>query len=147
VPPRPVADGFEDLLKMGTGLVLIVFLTRTWVAEPNIVLIFPLVCLLTAMGALDRRALTAVWVLPLAFTVFNASPLQLLWVVAPGLMTRLLADVARYSQVTLAARAALVVAWQVAGWWIVVACLRGRSVGADRRSRLVDEQAVAGVGS
>jgi hypothetical protein len=147
VPPRPVADGFEDLLKMGTGLVLIVFLTRTWVAEPNIVLIFPLVCLLTAMGALDRRALTAVWVLPLAFTVFNASPLQLLWVVAPGLMTRLLADVARYSQVTLAARAALVVAWQVAGWWIVVACLRGRSVRADRRSRLVDEQAVAGVGS
>ena len=52
----------------------------------------------------------------------------------PGPMARLLADVGRYGQATLVARAALVVAWQVAGWWIVVACLRRRAVGAARRS-------------
>ena len=31
---------------------------------------------------------------------------------------------------SLALRAALVVAWQVAGWWTVVACLRPRRDGA-----------------
>jgi Glycosyltransferase family 87 len=145
---RPVDDGdFDELLKMATGLTLLVFLTRTWVAEPNVALIVPLVALLTATGALDRRALTAVWALPLAFTVFNASPLQLLWVSAPGLMTRLLADVGRYSQATLLARAALVVAWQIAGWWIVVACLRGRAVGAARRATRSGERPVAEVRS
>jgi Glycosyltransferase family 87 len=144
----PARDGdFDDLLKMATGLTLLVFLTRTWVAEPNVALIVPLVVLLTTTGALDRRALTAVWALPLVFTVFNASPLQLLWVAAPGLMARLLADAGRYSQATLLARAALVVAWQVAGWWIVVVCLRGRAVGAARRATRSGERPVAEVRS
>jgi hypothetical protein len=145
--PPARADGFDELLMMATGLTLLVFLTRTWVAEPNVALVIPLVALLSATGALDRRALTAVWALPLAFTVFNASPLQLLWVSAPGLMTRLLADVGRYSQATLLARAALVVAWQVAGWWIVVVCLRGRTRDAARRAARLTERPVAEVRS
>jgi hypothetical protein len=130
--------GFEDLLKKCTGLALIVFLTRSWLAETNVVLILPPVLILTYRGALDRRALTAVWVLPLLFTVFNASPLQLLWVSFPGTMERLLDGVARYGDATLLARAALVIAWQVAGWWIVVACLR-------RSPARVREPAVAGL--
>jgi len=32
--------------------------------------------------------------------------------------------VARYGDATLVVRAALVIAWQVVGWWIVVACFR-----------------------
>ncbi len=116
--------GFEDLLAKSVALTMIVFLTRTWLAETNVVLVLPLVLILTSLGALDRRALTAVWVLPLLFTFFNASPLQLLWVAFPGAMAHALSDVARYGHATLIARAAVVVAWQVAGWWIVVACLR-----------------------
>jgi hypothetical protein len=115
---------FEDLIKNSTALVLIFFLTRTFLAEPNVVLVLPLVLILTSLGGLDRRALTAVWVLPLAFTVFNCSPLQLLFVNFPETMARSLDWVAGYHTVTLTARAVLVVAWQVAGWWIVVGCLR-----------------------
>jgi hypothetical protein len=63
-------------------------------------------------------------VLPLVFTVGNVSPLQLLWVAFPGVMARMLGAVAPYGDATLVARAALVVAWQVAGWWIVFTCLR-----------------------
>ena len=102
------------------------FLTRTWLAETNVVLIVPLVLILTSLGALDRRALTAVWLLPLVFTLFNASPLQLLWVAFPATMQTTLDWIARYGDLTLFARAAAVVVWQIAGWWIVVACLRGR---------------------
>ncbi len=118
--------GFEDLLAKGTAFVLVVFLTRSWLAEPDVVLVLPLALVLTALGVLEHRALTALWVVPLVFTVFNASPLQLLWVAFPHASTRLLDDVGRYATLTLDARAVLVVLWQVTGWWVVVACLRRR---------------------
>ena len=87
-------------------------------------LLLPFLTVLFGLGALDRRALAAAWTLPLAFAVLNAAPLQVLWVSWPNLMTRLLADVGRYGQATLWARAAVVVAWQAAGWWVVRRCLR-----------------------
>jgi len=119
--------GFEDLVRNSAALVLIFFLTRTFLAEPNVVLVLPLVLVLTALGGLDRRILIALWVIPLVFTVFNASPLQLLWVAFPGAMQASLTAVADYHGLLLATKAALVVAWQVTGWWTVVSCLKGGS--------------------
>jgi len=124
---------FEDLLRNSAALVLIFFLTRTFLAEPNFVLVLPLVLVLTALDGLDRRALIALWVIPLVFTVFNASPLQLLWVAFPGAMQASLTAVADYHGFLLATKATLVVAWQVAGWWTVVSCLRD---GPARRTAL-----------
>lgn len=118
--------GFDDLVAKSVALVLVFFLTRTWLAETNLILVVPLALILVSLDRLDRRALTAVWVLPLVFTVFNASPLQLLWVAFPDAMERTLTIADRYGDVTLLVRAALVVAWQVVGWWIVVTCLRRR---------------------
>jgi len=120
-----VAD-VTDLFRKSAALVLVFFLARTWLAEPNVVLVLALVLVLASLGELDRRFFTAIWVIALAFTVFNASPLQLLFVAFPRAMETSLAFVGRYGDFTLLARAALVVAWQVAGWWIVVACLRRR---------------------
>lgn len=121
---RRGVGGFHDLVRKSTALVLVFFLTRTWLAEPNVILILPLVLILTSLGELDRRALTAVWVIPLLFTVFNASPLQLLFVAFPDAMETSLSVFARYESTTLVVRAALVIAWQIAGWWIVVSCFR-----------------------
>ena len=118
-----VADG-TDLFRKSAALVLVFFLTRTWLAEPNVALVLALVLILTALGDLDPRWFTAVWVIALVFTVFNASPLQLLFVAFPKTMETSLAFAGRYSDATLLARAVLVVAWQAAGWWIVVTCLR-----------------------
>ncbi len=121
---RRGGGGFDDLVRKSTALVLVFFLTRTWLAEPNVILILTLVLILTSLGELDRRALTAVWVIPLLFTVFNASPLQLLFVAFPDAMETSLSVFARYESTTLVVRAALVIAWQIAGWWIVVSCFR-----------------------
>ena len=121
---RHGVGGFDDLVKKSTALVLVFFLTRSWLAEPNVILVLPLVLILTSLGELDRRALTAIWVIPLLFTVFNASPLQLLFVAFPDAMEASLAVFARYESTTLIVRAALVIAWQVAGWWIVISSLR-----------------------
>jgi hypothetical protein len=114
--------GFTDLLKKATALVLVFFLTRTWLAETNVILLLPLVLILTAM--LDRRALWAVWVLPLVFTVAYWSPLRLLFPSFPEVMDKSLGLAMHIQGAMLYVRAALVIAWQVAGWWIVVACLR-----------------------
>ena len=123
--------GLGDLAAKSAALVLVFMLTRTWVAEPNAVLLVPLVLVPVALGRLDRRLFTAVWAVPLAFAVFDLAPLQLLWAAFPGAMARALRAAGRYRDVTLAVRAALVVAWQVLGWWLVVAC--GRRPGAERR--------------
>ncbi len=123
---RGIGD-FNDLVKKSIALTLVFFLTRTWLAEPNVVLLLPLFLILASLGELDRRVLTALWVIPLVFTVFNASPLQLLWVAAPGAMREALDLAARYGTAELAVRAALVVAWQMVGWWVVVKCLRRSS--------------------
>jgi hypothetical protein len=125
--------GLIDLLRASTGLVLIVFLTRTWTAEANVILIFPMVLILASLGELDRRLLTPLWLLPLLFTLFNASPLHLLWVAFPAEMKSLLADIAPYGDTMLTVRAALVIAWQIVGWWTVVVCLRrGRETAMTR---------------
>ncbi len=129
---------FDDLVKKSTALVLVFYLTRTWLAEPNVVLLLPLVLILTSLGELDRRALTAVWLIPLVFTLFNASPLQLLFVAWPDAMEKSLTFVARYGDATLVVRAALVIAWQVVGWWIVVTCFRRRPSALARAASATD---------
>jgi hypothetical protein len=118
--------GFEDLARGAVALALVFLLTRAWLAEPNVVLVLPLVLILVSLGSLDRRLLTALWLIPLAFAVANLAPLQLLWLTFPAAREAALAAAADFSPVSLALRATLVVAWQVAGWWTVVACLRPR---------------------
>lgn len=120
---RGIADA-DDLLAKSLGLVMVFFLTRTWLSESNVVLALPFALLLTLRGRLDRRLLLALWVLPLVFTVAGWTPLDLLWVNFPATMQRTTADAARYLHAVILVRAALAVLWQVLGWWIVVTCLR-----------------------
>jgi hypothetical protein len=58
-----------------------------------------------------------------------------LFVAFPRAMETSLAFVGRYGDATLLARAALVVAWQATGWWIVVRCLRSRPAAACEAGR------------
>jgi hypothetical protein len=116
--------GLPRLLALATALTLAVFLSRTWLSEPNVVVVLAPVLVLGTIGRLDRRLFTLLWAIPLAFTVVNVSPLQLLWVAAPDLMHEGLRATARTADLLLTLRATLVVAWQVVGWWAVVACLR-----------------------
>ena len=121
---RGSGQGLATLLHKSLGLVLIFFLTRTWLSEPNITLILPWVVILTSMGELDGRALLAVWGLPLIFSFFNTSPQQMLFLSFPDLMARLLEQAQEFRVVRLIARIIVVIPWQIAGWWIVAQCLR-----------------------
>ena len=123
--------GLEDLLTQTTALVLVFFLTRARLAEPNLVLLVPLVLVLTTTGALPRWTFVAVCAIPLAFSVVNHSPLELLFVAFPEAMESSISWVERYEETALTLKAALAVTWQVAGWWIVVLCFRRRRRGRD----------------
>ncbi len=117
-------ESFEDLIRGSAALTLVFLLTRAWLAEPNVVLLLPLVLILRSLGELDRRLLAALWLIPLAFAVANASPLQLLWLTFPDAWRASLAALGTVSELLPPLRATLVVAWQIVGWWTVAVCLR-----------------------
>jgi len=117
-------EGFVDLVRGSAALTLVFLLTRTWLAEPNVVLVLPLVLVLATLDELDRRLLTALWLIPLLFAIANAAPLQLLWLTFPDAWRSSVAAMGAHDAVLLPVRAALVVAWQVAGWWTAAVCLR-----------------------
>jgi Gpi18-like mannosyltransferase len=116
--------GLIDLLKKSLVVILIFFLTRTWLSEQNLALILPMVLILVYLGELPRLTLSAVWILPLIFTIFNTSPPQLLFPILPELTAKLLQWMDTFRSARLVARLLMVIPWQVAGWWMVVRNLR-----------------------
>jgi Gpi18-like mannosyltransferase len=112
--------GLRLLLMNSLILTLVFFLTRTWLSEQNLALILPLVLVLVLQGELPKLTLSAIWVLPFVFTIFNTSPPQLLFPIAPELMVKLLqwADIHRVAR--LVACLLPIILWQVTGWWIII---------------------------
>ena len=125
---RDGVAGLRDLVRKSIALVLVMFLTRTWLSEPNIVLLLPFLVLLVSLGELNPLALTAIWSIPLVFTIFNTSPAQLLFPSFPQAMEPILRWSDQYRDLRLLLRTLLVIPWQIAGWWIVAVCLRKRQI-------------------
>lgn len=114
----------RDLLKKATALILVFFLTRAWLSEPNVILLLPFVLILTLTGDIDRRALQAIWILPLIFAVFNVAVPQLFFPSMPHIMDVLLAAMEKIKPIRLVIKVIIVIPWEIAGWWIVMRCLR-----------------------
>jgi hypothetical protein len=112
--------GFLRLLKNSLVLILLFFLSRTWLSEPNLALILPLVLILTSLRELPRLCLAGVWVLPLIFTVFNTSPPQLLFPIAPQLMDSLLSWMDSFRTARLVVRMLVVIPWLLLGWYMII---------------------------
>jgi len=114
--------GLTDLLKKSTGLIMLFFLTRTWLSEPNIILIFLFVLILVSIGELNSMVSRLYGSCP-RFTVFNTSPPQLLFPSFPDLMASLLKLDQGFRIAGLVIRTVLVVPWEIVGWWVVITCL------------------------
>jgi hypothetical protein len=109
------------------ALTLVFFLVRPWLTETNVVLLLAPALVLAALHRLDRRLVTALWVVPLASTALYLWPLKLFWGIAPGVVAQGGSWAERHGQAIVAVRVVLIAVWQVAGWWTVAACLRPRS--------------------
>ncbi len=141
---RRGARDVPGLLMLTVAFTLVFFLARTWLAETNVILLLAPALVLVVLGHLDRRLYTALWVLPLASTLLYLWPLKLLWAVAPGVVARGAVWAERSGGLLLAAQIVLIVAWQVAGWWIVIVCLRRLRAAARGRPEAAGAAAVAG---
>jgi len=121
---KPGIKGSVDLLKKSLALVLVFFLCRSWVSEPNIILILSLVLILVSMNELKPLALVVTWVIPLVFGFFNTSLAQLFFPSLPRVMEYLINLAVEYNPARFVLRTTVVVAWLISGWWIVISCYR-----------------------
>jgi hypothetical protein len=84
-PPKSM----PELVEKATVLLLIFFLTRTWLSEPNINLIFALALITTVSNDLNFRNFGFLWVIPLFFMFLNTSLPQLFFLVSPSIISNL----------------------------------------------------------
>lgn len=117
----------NELIQVAIGLTLIFFLTRSWLSETNINLIFPLMLIAVAFNKITPRSLHFAWTIPLVFMVLNTSFQQLFFLVYPSVLTSLTQFDQQFRSVRLVARFGVTVLWQILGWSLVVNVLRRKS--------------------
>jgi len=115
-------SGFKHLLTMSAAMILVFFLTKTWISEPNVLLVLPFIFILNAIGKLDRFTVTLVWVLPLVFGFFNGSLVALMFPTFPRLMSAAFAFDNEYRVPRLIIRSIVTLPWLITGWRIVIMC-------------------------
>jgi hypothetical protein len=125
---KPGGRDCLDLLKKSLALVMIFFLTRSWLSETNLILVLPMILILSSLGELDPRLLTAVWTVAFIFSFFNTSTFQLLFPSLPVLMNHLLQVSDIFRTARLALRTIVVIPWLVIGGYIFAACLKNNPV-------------------
>jgi hypothetical protein len=115
--------GLPGLISSGAAAMLVFLLSRSWMSEPNFLVVLPFLVILAFTGAIGKRVLHAMWILAMVFSVFNASAVLLFFPSMPKVMDALLVTAAQYRAPLLIARSAVVVPWLVLGWRVVVICV------------------------
>jgi hypothetical protein len=110
-----------ELIQKAIGLFLIFFLTRSWLSEPNINLILPLMLILTAAGTekLRFRNFHFIWIIPFFFMFLNYSIPSLFFIPYPNVITNLAMLDAQIRSWRLIGKLALTVLWQVLAWMLL----------------------------
>jgi hypothetical protein len=125
-PPKSM----PELVEKAVILLLIFFLTRTWLSEPNINLIIALVLLTLVSKDLNFRNFGFLWVIPLVFMFFNTSLPQLFFLVSP----QVISSIGQLDQSIriwrLIAKFIVVLVWQVFAWRLLIKLLH-RKVNKD----------------
>jgi hypothetical protein len=119
-PPRSM----KEIVVKSIGLVLIFFLTRSWLSEPNINLVLPLMLIAVGIEALDKRTLHLVWIVPLVFMVVNVAFPQLFFLVFPSILDSLATFDVQFGTARLVARFAVAALWALLGWTVAFKMLR-----------------------
>jgi Gpi18-like mannosyltransferase len=118
-PPKSM----PELAEKAVVLLLIFFLTRTWLSEPNINLIVSLALIALASKEMNFRNFAFLWVIPLVFLLLNTSVQQLFFIVSPSIIP----DLAQLDQSIrlwrLIGKFVIVLFWQFFAWRLVIKLL------------------------
>ncbi len=124
-PPKSTTE----LAEKAVMLLLIFFLTRTWLSEPNINMIIPLAFLTLTLKKLNFRNFAFLWVIPLIFMFFNTSIPQLFFLVSPSIISNL-AQLDQSIRIwRLIGKFIVVLVWQVFAWRLIIKLLSRKSKG------------------
>jgi hypothetical protein len=105
-----------DLTRKAVGLVLIFFLTRSWLSEPNINLILPLMLIVIGTEKTTFRNFHFAWVIPSAFMFLNYSIPSLFFLPYPAVISDLAALDTHIRTLRLAGKFLVAVLWQMFAW-------------------------------
>jgi len=122
---RPTS--MADLTRKAVGVTLIFFLTRSWLSEPNVNLVLPLMLLAVESDMMNFRSFHFAWIIPLVFMFPNTSFPQLFFLVHPSIPLDLQALDQQIRVARLIARFLVVVFWQIFAWFVVVKTLRRKA--------------------
>ena len=117
---RPRTGDLTELVDRALRLTLVFFLTRTWLSEPNVVLVLALAAVLWGVGRLRAGAFHALWIIPLVFAVLNTSISQLFTFVSPRPMQTATWIDQSYRAARIILRSIVALLWMGMGWKIVL---------------------------
>jgi hypothetical protein len=115
---------FEELVKSAVVVMVVFFLFRSWVSEPNFNLLVPLMLLAASFGVVKWRAFHLSWIIPLMFMFPSYAFAQLFFLVDPQVMVGLQVFDVQYGVVRVVAELLVVVVWQVFAVKIVAQMLK-----------------------
>jgi hypothetical protein len=114
-PPKTM----PELAQKALLLLLIFFLTRTWLSEPNLNLLVALALSALVSVKLDLRNYGFLWVIPLFFMLFNTSLPQLFFLVQPSIIPYLAQLDQSIRLWRLIGKFVVALVWQAFAWRLV----------------------------
>jgi hypothetical protein len=120
-----------ELAEKAVILLLIFFLTRTWLSEPNINLVISLALLALASKKLSFRNFGFLWIIPLVFMFFNFATPQLFFLLSPSILSNLAQLDQSILEWRLIGKFVVVIFWQIFAWRLVIKLL-----GANSKSKI-----------
>ncbi len=120
---RSPPTSMKEMTQKAAGLMLIFFLTRSWLSEPNINVVLPLMLLAVKPDEMNFRNFHFLWSIPLVFMFLNLSFPQLFFLVYPSVLTSIAEVDQQIQTARLVARFAVVILWQILAWRIVAKTL------------------------
>jgi len=116
-PPKT----FNELNRKAIGLMLIFFLTYSWLSEPYMDLVIVLVLLALPFTKVNFRNFHFLWVITLIFMILSTNFFQLFFLVSPTSITAFLANADLYIRSwRLIAMFVVAVLFQIFGWRLVI---------------------------
>ena len=118
-PPKT----FNELTQKAIGIMLIFFLTYSWLSELYVKVVIVLALLALPFTKMNFRNFHFLWVLPLIFMVFSTNFFQLFFLVSPSIIASLANADLYIRSWRLIAMFIVVVVFQVFAWGLVIKML------------------------
>ena len=119
-PPKT----FNELTQKAIGLMLIFFLTYSWLSEPYVNVVIALALLALPLTQINFRNFHFLWVITLVFMILTTNFVQLFYLVSPqSLISTAIQIEHNVRDWRLIARFVTVIVWQVFAWMLAIKIL------------------------